>query len=211
VVPVALYRPGDPLHAVLRRYKDAPATAARRYFGGVVVALLDGFLATHGACLRSAVEDGWDAVCVVPSARRATASSGPAGSAVAHPFEAVVGRIAALAAYPRIRLVCHRLTVDHLVPDAGASAVDADVRGRRVLLLDDTWTTGAHARSAAAALRGAGAGVAAVVVAGRVVDPTAAPGIGTWWTSVVARAPGTVRGSPCCLEGCRLALRDQAP
>jgi adenine/guanine phosphoribosyltransferase-like PRPP-binding protein len=36
-----------------------------------------------------------------------------------------------------------------------------------VLLLDDTWTTGGHAQSAAAALRAAGARKVALVVIGR--------------------------------------------
>ncbi len=39
--------------------------------------------------------------------------------------------------------------------------------GARVLLLDDTWTTGASVQSAAMALRGAGAGAVAAVVLGR--------------------------------------------
>jgi orotate phosphoribosyltransferase len=36
-----------------------------------------------------------------------------------------------------------------------------------VLLIDDTWTTGANAQSAAAALKSAGAGPVAAVVIGR--------------------------------------------
>jgi predicted amidophosphoribosyltransferase len=39
--------------------------------------------------------------------------------------------------------------------------------GEPVLLIDDTWTTGANAQSAAAALRHAGAGPIALVVIGR--------------------------------------------
>ncbi|MGW4275902.1 hypothetical protein ACWEGQ_26925 [Streptomyces seoulensis] len=41
------------------------------------------------------------------------------------------------------------------------------LNGENVLLVDDTWTTGNHAQSAAAALRAAGAGGVAVVVLGR--------------------------------------------
>lgn len=41
------------------------------------------------------------------------------------------------------------------------------LRGQAVLLLDDTWTTGAHAQSAAAALRAAGAPVVALWAIGR--------------------------------------------
>ncbi|MET9086941.1 hypothetical protein ABZX77_34560 [Streptomyces sp. NPDC004237] len=39
--------------------------------------------------------------------------------------------------------------------------------GEHVLLVDDTWTTGNHVQSAAAALKSAGAGTVAVVVLGR--------------------------------------------
>ena len=42
--------------------------------------------------------------------------------------------------------------------------------GHAVLLIDDTWTTGASAESAAAALRRAGAGPIAAVVIGRYLN-----------------------------------------
>ena len=58
-----------------------------------------------------------------------------------------------------------------------ARAFDADkyiavraLDGEPVLLIDDTWTTGANAQSAAAALRAAGAGPLAAVVVGRHVS-----------------------------------------
>jgi adenine/guanine phosphoribosyltransferase-like PRPP-binding protein len=41
------------------------------------------------------------------------------------------------------------------------------VAGQAVLLVDDTWTTGAHAQSAASALRLAGAGPVAILAIGR--------------------------------------------
>lgn len=44
---------------------------------------------------------------------------------------------------------------------------DDAVAGKNVLLIDDTWTTGAAMQSAAAALKGAGASVVAGVVIGR--------------------------------------------
>ena len=42
--------------------------------------------------------------------------------------------------------------------------------GESVLLIDDTWTTGASAQSAAAALAEAGAGAVAAVVIGRYLN-----------------------------------------
>ena len=44
------------------------------------------------------------------------------------------------------------------------------LRGEPVLLIDDTWTTGANAQSAAAALRAAGSGPVSAVVIGRHVN-----------------------------------------
>ncbi|HVT41714.1 MAG TPA: hypothetical protein VHD39_01935, partial [Acidimicrobiales bacterium] len=63
----------------------------------------------------------------------------------------------------------------HMHPDRGAFALapsaSAGVGDRRVLLLDDTYVSGARAQSAAAALRRAGARAAVIVVAGRVLRP----------------------------------------
>jgi len=49
--------------------------------------------------------------------------------------------------------------------------VTANVRDRQVLLIDDTFTSGAGVQSAASALRMAGAIVPAAVVIGRYIDP----------------------------------------
>jgi orotate phosphoribosyltransferase len=46
----------------------------------------------------------------------------------------------------------------------------ASLDGVPVLLIDDTWTTGASAQSAAAALRKAGAGSVAAVMIGRYLN-----------------------------------------
>jgi len=45
------------------------------------------------------------------------------------------------------------------------------LNGQRVLLVDDTWTTGGHSQSAAFALRDAGASSVGLVVIGRHVRP----------------------------------------
>ena len=54
---------------------------------------------------------------------------------------------------------------------AGWLTVGAAVAGADVLLIDDTWVSGASAQSAAAALKAAGARRVALVVIGRHVDP----------------------------------------
>jgi orotate phosphoribosyltransferase len=50
-------------------------------------------------------------------------------------------------------------------------ALTEDVTGRSVLLLDDTFTTGARAQSAASALQMGGATVIAIVPAARYMNP----------------------------------------
>jgi orotate phosphoribosyltransferase len=53
----------------------------------------------------------------------------------------------------------------------GWLTVGGAVAGAGVLLIDDTWVSGASAQSAAAALKAAGARRVALVVLGRHVDP----------------------------------------
>jgi phosphoribosylpyrophosphate synthetase len=69
---------------------------------------------------------------------------------------------------------------DLLAPAPGAAEFGRNVSaerytssalwGEKVLLIDDTWTTGNHAQSAAAALKAAGAGSVAILVLGRHLD-----------------------------------------
>lgn len=196
LVPLALCRPGDALHGVLRRYKDAPALSARRHHAGVLAEMLQAFLARHGSCLEQAVGP-WDTLTLVPSTVRP-----PATGQAARPLDVVVSRVGELQGLYRLDLERGPGRARHLAPApdafrlAGSSA--ADTSPRRVLVLDDTWVTGARARSAAAALASAGAMVVAVVAIGRTVDPEAAPRLARWWERH-ASAPWSGR---CCLGGC---------
>jgi hypothetical protein len=81
----------------------------------------------------------------------------------------------------------------------------APVLDGRVLLLDDTWTTGASAQSAAMALRRAGARSVAVVVLGRHINPE--------YESIGMAGPGpphafSLEGMPFMFGSC--AVHDQA-
>ena len=66
-----------------------------------------------------------------------------------------------------------------------------------VLLVDDTWTTGGRAQSAAIALHDAGAARVAVVVLGRHFDRDFGPGE-TYYQQAKARK---FTWDTCCLEG----------
>jgi hypothetical protein len=72
--------------------------------------------------------------------------------------------------------------------------------GASVLLLDDSWVSGASAQSAAAALKRAGARHVAVVVLGRHVDPTDRRG-----------APLAARLAPSGYDPDRCAVHSASP
>jgi hypothetical protein len=162
VVPVAYAAKGGPHARSLWLYKSGQegAGAART----ALTVLLLTFLREHGPCVWRAA--GWAArgesgpsgpthLAVVPSSR---GRSGP------HPLKVLVE--------PYLRLPWASLAAR---PDAAGDTRDLDpgrfaaerLDGGRVLLLDDTWTTGASVQSANMALRQAGARAVAVVVLGR--------------------------------------------
>ena len=185
VVPISYAMKGTAFAADLWRYKAWPGAspAARRS----LLALLLVFLHDHGACVwRHAGMSGPGRLAVVP------AGSGRPGP---HPLLALSA--------PYLRLPLTRLAIR-----PGCQGRDLDLRrfvsdrtaaGADVLLLDDTWVSGASAQSAAAALKRAGARRVAVVVLGRHLDP-ADPLAG----------PLAARLSPASYDPARCAVHGQA-
>ena len=158
VVPVC-FAPKGGLHARhlwLYKSRQAGAGAARL----ALLALLAVFLRDHGLCVWAAAGTvGPTHLAVVPSGR---GRPGP------HPLRALAG--------PLTLLPWAELAAARPGDPAGRLAdpgrfVAAPLPGARVALLDDTWTTGASAQSAAAALRLAGAQSVAVIVLGRHLRP----------------------------------------
>src|ERR1700722_19374664 len=141
VLPIA-YAPKGSLHArYLWQYKTSslPGEAAS-LAASALLALLLVFLREHSDCLwRSIGVRGPTHVAVVPTARRAGL----------HPLRTL---IAPYLARPWAELTAR--PDEHRVRglDPGRFAA-LPVPGGRVLLMDDTWTTGASAQSAALALR----------------------------------------------------------
>lgn len=171
VLPARLCPVPGPLYTVLMGYKESPVREARDRFAPLVRQLFGDFLRVHASCVVAAAGGPIDAVLPVPSSRR------PSGS----PLWALDG-LAAVACAPLAGarwspdlLVRGGRPANHMRPDASAFVVpgarQARVRGRRVLLLDDTYVSGARAQSAASSLRRAGAGAAVIVAAGRVLRP----------------------------------------
>jgi hypothetical protein len=163
VVPISYAVKGTPFACDLWRYKSSASasleagTSARRS----LLTLLLAFLDDHAQCIwrRAAMPGpGPGRLAVVPS------GVGRPGS---HPLLALASPHVSLPLWPlAIRPGHQGRDLDLHRFQAGAGP-----RGCGVLLLDDTWVSGASAQSAAAALKLAGAGRVALVVLGRHVNP----------------------------------------
>lgn len=161
VLPISLYELGGQLHVMLRDYKDSRWPAVRRRHARDLAAVLARFLAGHLACLTARLAGSVDLVTTVPSTR---------SREEVHPLVAVVRMVSALRRVHKEVLVPDQSSVDRSASD-NAFAVDGAVDGQHVLVVDDTFTTGARAQSAASALKIAGAAAVGVLVLGRVVRP----------------------------------------
>jgi predicted amidophosphoribosyltransferase len=144
------------MHYLLRQYKDGPLELRRRLMPRVA-ALLARFLQQHRQCIG-----GWDLITVVPSS---IGRSGP------HPLAQAINMVPALAGTYRALLRAGLHPAGHLAASDDAFVVTTQVMGRRVLLVDDTFTSGAEVQSAASALQAAGATIPAAVVIGRYINP----------------------------------------
>jgi hypothetical protein len=170
VAPIAYAVKGGELARDLRWYKSARADVAepRERLAG----MLARFLRSHGEEVwRAAGMTGPPgAVAVVPSGQ---------GRPGGHPLLQVVASatvplpLIGLSVRPgqaaRGRVVSTGWVRVH--SRAAGSEGPVDPRGLDVLVVDDTWVSGASAQSAAAALKLTGAARVAIVVLGRHVDP----------------------------------------
>lgn len=163
VAPISYSVAHEQLHHALASYKRLSGDIARR-LGIQLAALLWRYLDTHERCVaRAAGAEAFPIVTTVPSGDQERDRQ--------HPLRWIVADVVGPT---RER---HELVLRRSESDVDARAFDADkyvalraLNGESVLLIDDTWTTGANAQSAAAALRAAGAGPIGAVVIGRHVN-----------------------------------------
>jgi len=155
---------GSGLYSVLRRYKWHETAGHLRPFREVVAAALAGFLARHAACIIAA-RGTWDVVTHVPS------TSGRPGL---HPLERTLRSSMLLSVRQRSLLAPGTARLDHHIASPDGFRVTARVDGLRVLVVDDTYVSGARAQSAAASLRAAGAHVVSIVALCRVMERSTA-------------------------------------
>ena len=136
---------GDPLHDRLRGYKDGGIAAQRNVFALQLAVLLDLFFEHHADCLGGQPQ----AITTVRSASR----DAPA----------------------RIVELIRSLRELHIPlgwdPEQARPRAGDELRGKRVLLIDDTFTQGRSIAAACRALRLVGAEIMTPLVIGRHFHP----------------------------------------
>jgi len=188
VVPISLYEIPGQLHHVLRNYKDGYTEEIRSALRPRVTALLWRFLSTHEDHIVEVAGAEWDIITSVPS-------SGPREGQ--HPLERAIGLARPLAEKYQQTLERGDGPLGHNLASDTGYVVNGDVNGTNVLLVDDTFTSGARVQSAASALALAGANVIAAVPIGRVINPGFnAATTALWETARDTRFDFDV----CCLE-----------
>ena len=161
VVPVSVAFAGKQFAHDLRQYKRSANETARKEKQRRLVILLENFLRVHERCVAAASDaPDFDVVTSVPSTRGLDP----------HPLGAMLSRTIGLTRHRYRDLLRTGRHDENRAFHPERFHTDGDLTGRRVLLVDDTWTTGANAQSAAARLRRAGAERVAVVVLGRWFD-----------------------------------------
>ena len=161
VLPISISVHGKGLHRRLRRYKDATSKAEKREYLLDLAALLHLFLERHSDCLGGMP----DIVVTVPSTDRDA-------------LRAVIKRLPSLRERRlRVLRAVGSKTERRYEVDEGASQ---QVAGRRVLLLDDTFTSGRSIAAASSALANAGAKIVGPLVIGRHFYPDYDTSVDLW-------------------------------
>jgi predicted phosphoribosyltransferase len=135
-----------------------------RRFSVDLAAILWHYLAQHESCLAAAADASeFGLVTTVPSGRPDRDER--------HPLRRIVGELVGPTRGRHERLL-RRSDEQLQIRSFSWHRYEAlrPLSGQAVLLIDDTWTTGANAQSAAAALKAAGAGPVGAVVIGRHVN-----------------------------------------
>jgi hypothetical protein len=157
VVPLTYAIAGQPSAALVRDYKNHPLRRVRDPHRAIISSLLRLGITGHERCVAAAVGQPVSLRVVVPSL---TSRPGPHPLAEIARAMGVLGEAELLPTWEASpdRQVC--------ADKFGAQPAGA-VAGRHVLVLDDVWTTGSNAQSAALTLRAAGAAAVSVMVVGR--------------------------------------------
>jgi predicted amidophosphoribosyltransferase len=157
VAPISYSVGGSELHREIAAYKR-DAEPFVRYAVRDLGAILEHFLSLHELCAGAG--ERFHIVTTVPS-------SDPRRDQHHQLRRIVAELVPTVSARHRRLLVPSGLAGQTRSFDQGRYEAVHRLSGQRVLLIDDMWTTGASAQSAAAELRAAGASYVAAVVIGR--------------------------------------------
>lgn len=159
VTPISLVTKDGSLYRALRQYKSGDPTVARNQVRALS-ALVALFVRRHLTCLAP---DGVDTVLVVPSVDR--------NRPPPHPLLTVLDGLPGVP-HASTMLRAGPGSPSHRSPAIDGYVCTTPVEGRRILLVDDTYTTGAHLQSAAHALGEAGVAAVHPLVIGRYIQPS---------------------------------------
>ncbi|HLY49564.1 MAG TPA: hypothetical protein VKR21_10240 [Solirubrobacteraceae bacterium] len=163
LAPISYSVGHEQLHHALASYKRLPATVGRR-LSIQLAAVMWRYLVGHETCIAQAA--GAAAFPIVT-----TVPSGDLLRGDGHPLRWIVAEVVG-PTRDRYRELLKRSGLQVPARSFAHEKYESaeQLSGQPVLLIDDTWTTGANAQSAAAALKAAGAGVVAALVIGRHVN-----------------------------------------
>jgi hypothetical protein len=159
VAPLSYGIDGTESATVIRNYKNHRLRSERERCGSIVGEVLRLGLSVHERCFAAAVGQPVSARVVIPSLTSRTG---------VHPMLAIaesLGLTGDVVLRPSLDASCDRVVGEEKF------TVDGAVSGRHILVLDDVWTTGSNAQSAALTLRCAGAAAVSVVVMARWLSP----------------------------------------
>lgn len=173
VIPISYYATPSELRERMHNYKQHEFAEVRAEESRNVSAILARYVAEHRDALVESF-GSWDRVVAVPSTHHDDAPA--LQSAVEANFPDVVGTFER----PLIR-GGGEMGFNRAAEDGFEAASAAEIAGRRLLLIDDTYTTGARLHSAHHALVSAGAVVSAAIVVTRKINPDARYGSDALW------------------------------
>lgn len=188
IVPVSLYDIPSQLHHLLRHYKSGVYPTREHDFSLKIISILCHFLARHAGCIGSVAGGGWDVITTVPS------SGGRSGE---HPLISALRRVPAVFGLHQELLAPGAVTLGHSHADDNGYRLTRGLNGERILLVDDTFTSGARAQSAASTLSLGSGVVVAIVPIGRVVNPQYSDTTREYWDQ---QRRQRYRFDTCCLE-----------
>jgi phosphoribosylpyrophosphate synthetase len=198
VVPISLcVHKGDDaqLYDIVARNKRPASPSAGVDRTTFLAATVSRFYRAHATCLAGAAGGPFTLVTTLPG----TALDRPI--AAFDPMPRVVGMISALRPLYRPVLLpggrAAAATLAHRDSDERAFEVLGRLDGRRVLLLDDLFVSGAHVQSAASALHRAGAAAVVALVVARLVVPASNDNSARIWAEASAEPFDFGR---CCLR-----------